>query len=108
MKKGEEGKVAKFSALTDQSQFQPIAVEISGVFGPSYMKFLENISSKIAKKPVRSEKQSHCYSVSCVGCFAGQRLLGYWGYPLVEVSSVGALMVHMCRLCTIECHPCLV
>ena len=39
-KNAEEKIVAKYSALNDRLNFQPIAVEISGVLGPSSNSFL--------------------------------------------------------------------
>ena len=46
----EEGKVAKYSAENDGLKYQIVVIEPSGVFGPSSMKFLEYVGSKIIHK----------------------------------------------------------
>ena len=57
--KAEKGKLAKYADLTHNFIVQPVAVETLGAWGPSSIKFLEEIGSRIAT--ATGEKRSTSY-----------------------------------------------
>ena len=48
--KAERAKRAKYSDLARRFRFEPIAIETSGVFGPSSKKIVQEIGSRIIEK----------------------------------------------------------
>ena len=59
--------------------FYSVAVETLGVFGPSSMKFLEDVGSNITKKATDKGETECLFQRICFRCYAGRRLLGYGG-----------------------------
>ena len=63
-KKAEKGKATKYSDLNDRLRFQFAAVETSGVFGPSSMKFLVYVCSK--KTEIASDRRETEHLFQCI------------------------------------------
>ena len=60
-KKAEELKVARYSTLNKWVKFQPVVMYASGVLGPSSMKLLEYVGSKITKETIDKRETEHLF-----------------------------------------------
>ena len=63
--KAERGKLSKYADLTHNFIVQPVAVETLGAWGPSSIKFIEEVGSRIAT--ATGEKRSTSFLFQALG-----------------------------------------